>query len=114
MQITVDYKPAHAMAKVSLAAGEKIVAESGAMIGMSTSVDMQTQARGGIAKGLGRMFLGGESFFQNTFTATNGPGEVLLAHSLCGDIVTLDVNSDGYFIQGGSYIAATEGRGGQQ
>jgi len=57
-------------------------------------------------KGLKRMF-GGESFFRNTFTAQGGPGEVLLAHSLCGDMVTLDMSPNGYLIQSSSYIAST-------
>lgn len=94
------------MAKVVLGPGEQIRAESGAMVGMSTNIHMETQAQGGIMKGLKRMF-GGESFFQNTFTAQGGQGEVLLAHTLCGDIVTLDMNPNGYFVQSSSYIASS-------
>ena len=56
--------------------------------------------------GLKRMF-GGESFFRNTFTAQNGPGEVLLAQALCGDMVTLQMTPTGYFIQNSAYIAST-------
>jgi uncharacterized protein (TIGR00266 family) len=66
---------------------------------------MQTHS-GGVMSGLKRMF-GGESFFRNTFTAAGGPGEVLFAHSLCGDMVVLDMNGAGYFIQSSSYIAST-------
>ena len=106
MQIEIGYRPAQAMARVALAAGESIRAESGAMVGMSTNVQMQTASTGGIMKGIKRMF-GGESFFQNTFTAQHGPGEVLLAHSLCGDIVSLDMTQAGYFIQSSSYIASS-------
>ncbi|MBK7584043.1 MAG: TIGR00266 family protein [Myxococcales bacterium] len=105
MQIDIQYRPAHSLAKVSLEPNESVVAESGAMVGMSTNVQMQTQA-GGLMSGLKRMF-GGESFFRNTFSATNGPGEVLLAHSLCGDMVVLDLTAPGYFIQSSSYIAST-------
>ncbi len=105
MQIDVAYRPAHALAKVTLAPNEQVVAESGAMVGMSTNVNMETQS-GGVMSGLKRMF-GGESFFRNTFTAQGGPGEVLLAHSLPGDIVTLDMTQPGYFIQSSSFIAST-------
>lgn len=105
MQIRVDYRPAHSLAAVALAPGESIVAESGAMVGMSTSVTMQTQS-GGLMSGLKRM-MGGESFFRNTFTAGAHPGEVLLAHSLCGDMVTLDMTSAGYLVQNSSFIAST-------
>jgi uncharacterized protein (TIGR00266 family) len=105
MQIQVDYRPAHSLAKIHLQPNESVVAESGAMVGMSTNVAMQTQS-GGMMSGLKRMF-GGESFFRNTFTAQGGPGEVLLAHSLCGDMVTLEMIPAGYYIQSSSYIAST-------
>ncbi|MFO0571495.1 MAG: TIGR00266 family protein [Polyangiaceae bacterium] len=105
MRFDIQYRPAHSLAKVSLDPNESVVAESGAMVGMSTNIQMQTQS-GGLMSGLKRMF-GGESFFRNTFTAANGPGEVLLAHSLCGDMVVLDVPAAGYFIQSSSYIAST-------
>lgn len=106
MQIEVGYRPAQSMARVVLENGEAIRAESGAMVGMSTNVHMATEATGGVMSGLKRMF-GGESFFQNTFTAQGGQGEVLLAHSLCGDTVVLPMNPQGYFIQSSSYIACS-------
>src|SRR5215831_14816293 len=97
MQFDVMYRPAHSMARTLLNPGESVVAESGAMVGMSMNVQMQTQA-GGFAKGLKRMF-GGESFFRNTFTAAGSPGEVLFAPSLCGDMRVLDLTQAGYFLQ---------------
>src|SRR5690349_439419 len=105
-QIDIGYRPAHSLARVALQPGESIVAESGAMVGMSTNVHMQTQAQGGLMGGLKRMF-GGESFFRNTFTAQGGPGEVLLAQPLCGDMIVLDMTQMGYFVQSSSFIAST-------
>lgn len=105
MQIDVLYRPAHSMARVVLNANESITAEAGAMIGMSPNVQMQTQA-GGLMSGLKRMF-GGESFFRNTFTAHHGPGEVLLAHALCGDMRVLEMTQAGYFVQSSSFVAST-------
>ncbi len=105
-QIEIGYRPAHSMARVALQPGESIVAESGAMVGMSTNVAMQTQSQGGMMGGLKRMF-GGESFFRNTFTAQNGPGEVLLAQALCGDMTLLEMTPHGYFIQNSAYVAST-------
>ena len=66
MNFDIQYRPAHSLAKVSLEANESVVAESGAMVGMSTNVQMQTQS-GGLMSGLKRMF-GGESFFRNTLS----------------------------------------------
>ena len=106
MQIDIGYRPAHSLAKVTLQHGEQVVAESGAMVGMSTNVQMQTQNQGGLMGGLKRMF-GGESFFRNTFTAANGPGEVLLAHALCGDMAVLEMTPTGYFLTSSTYIASS-------
>lgn len=105
MQVEIGYRPSQSMARVLLQPGESVVAESGAMVGMSTNVQMQTQA-GGLMSGLKRMF-GGESFFRNTFTAAQGPGEVYFATPLCGDMVTLDMTPNGYFVQSSSYVACS-------
>jgi uncharacterized protein (TIGR00266 family) len=105
MQINILYRPSQSVAQCWLETGEALMAESGAMMGMSTNVDMQTQS-GGLLKGLKRMF-GGESFFRNTFTANGGPGEVLLAHSLCGDMAVLPMTPQGFYLQNSAYIAST-------
>jgi hypothetical protein len=89
MQINLLYRPSQTLAQVWLAPGESVIAESGAMVGMTTNVQMQTQS-GGLMSGLKRIF-GGESFFRNTFTAQGGQGEVLFAPPLCGDMAVLDV-----------------------
>ena len=109
MQIDIGYRPAHSMARVQLQHGEAILAESGAMVGMSTNVQMQTGMQnkgGGLLGGLKRA-LAGESWFRNTFTAQNGPGEVLLAHALCGDMQVLDMTPQGYYLTSGSFIASS-------
>jgi len=105
MQVNLLYRPSQSLAQCWLQNGESVVAESGAMVGMSTNVQMQTQS-GGFLKGLKRMF-GGESFFRNTFTAQNGPGEVLLGQTLCGDMIALDMTPEGYFVQSASFIASS-------
>jgi uncharacterized protein (TIGR00266 family) len=105
MQIEILYRPAHSLARVHLTPGEAILAEAGAMVGMSTNVQMQTQS-GGLGKGLLRMF-GGESFFRNTFTAQGGAGEVLLAQPLCGDMALLEMTQNGYLITSASFVAST-------
>jgi uncharacterized protein (TIGR00266 family) len=105
MQVNVLYRPSQTIAQCWLAPNESVVAESGAMVGMSTNVQIQTQS-GGVMSGLKRM-LGGESFFRNTFTAAGGQGEVLFATSLCGDMTTLDVGETGWFLQNSTYVAST-------
>jgi uncharacterized protein (TIGR00266 family) len=105
MQFDILYRPAHSLARVVIQPGESVVAESGAMVGMSTNVQMQTQS-GGVVSGLKRLF-GGESFFRNTFYVQDAPGEVLLAHALCGDMALLEMTAAGYYVQSSSFIAST-------
>ncbi|HSN99126.1 MAG TPA: TIGR00266 family protein [Candidatus Nanopelagicales bacterium] len=104
MQVNLLYKPSQTLAQCWLAPGESVMAESGAMVGMSTNVQMQTQA-GGIMSGLKRMF-GGESFFRNTFVSQGGQGEVLFATPLCGDMMVLEAGQRQYCIQSSAYVAS--------
>ncbi len=105
MQVNILYRPSQTIAQVWLQANESLLAESGAMMGMSTNVQMQTQS-GGIMKGLKRLF-GGESFFRNTFTAHGGQGEVLLTTPLCGDMMVLDVGQQQWLVQNSAYVASS-------
>ncbi len=105
MQINVLYKPSQALAQIWLSPGESVIAESGAMVGMTPNVAMQTQS-GGLMSGLKRMF-GGESFFRNTFTAHQGQGEVLFATPLCGDIVVLEAGQRQWCIQNSAFVASS-------
>lgn len=108
MKIEISCRPVHSIARVSLDAGESVVAESGAMVATSTNVGIQTSG-GGLKKGLKRLF-GGEAFFRNTFTANGGPGDVWLAQKLCGDMTTLDVAAGReWFIQSSAFVASSPG-----
>jgi uncharacterized protein (TIGR00266 family) len=104
MQVNVLYRPSQTVAQVWVQPGEGLMAESGAMMGMSTNVNMQTQS-GGLMKGLKRMF-GGESFFRNTFTAQGGQGEVLLTTPLCGDMAVLEVGAQQWYVQNSAYVGS--------
>ena len=113
MHFDIEYKPAHSLAIAQLAAGEMVRAESGAMVSMTSNVQVETNATrkktGGLFKGLKRAMLGGESFFTNTFTASGGPGHVTLAPTLCGDMVVHDLApNEELLIQGSSYVAAPD------
>lgn len=105
MQVNILYRPSQTIAQCWLQTGESLMAESGAMMGMSTNVAMQTQS-GGMLKGLKRMF-GGESFFRNTFTAQGGQGEVLLTTPLCGDMAVLDVGQRQWCLQNSAYVGSS-------
>jgi uncharacterized protein (TIGR00266 family) len=105
MDHTIDYRPSFALLTISLDAGESVRAEAGAMVSYSDGVSVETKANGGVLGSLKRSVLGGESFFQNTFTAETG-GEVTLAPPLAGDIVEYELDGESLLVQSGSYMAS--------
>ena len=107
MKYEITHTPSYALGVISLAAGESIQAESGAMVSMSDSVSMKTEARGGIMSGLKRKALGGESFFVNEFMAAEMAGEVTVAPALPGDVIALELTGAPLLIQSGSFLAAS-------
>ena len=109
MQIEITHRPGNAAAKVHLEAGESITAEGGAMIAMSEHLQMETTThkrdQGSILGALKRMVTG-ESFFLNHFSTQSAPGEVILATTLCGDMMEYQVDGPGLLVQSGSYVAS--------
>jgi uncharacterized protein (TIGR00266 family) len=104
MNITVEHRPSYALGIVELQNGESVKAESGAMVSMIGNIQVESGLQGGLFKSALRKVLGGESFFVNTFTAADGPGQVTFAPSLPGDITDLEVAGDLY-VQSSSYLA---------
>lgn len=99
------YRPTFSVARVLLEPGEGIRAESGAMVSMSPTIQIESKAQGGLGKAIGRLFAG-ESFFQTTFTATHGPGEVILAPSALGDVFSVDLQPQaGMMVTSGCFLA---------
>jgi uncharacterized protein (TIGR00266 family) len=109
MQVEVLYRPSYSLAKVSLERDEKIQVESGAMVGMTPSMGMETEARGGILKSIARSMLARESFFMNTYTGMKDGDNILLAPPLPGDIAVVEMQGHSLLVQSGSYLASTEG-----
>lgn len=69
MEHEILYRPSYSLLRVNLRQGESIAAEAGAMVSMSSGIEIETRARGGVFGALKRSVLGGESFFINTFHA---------------------------------------------
>ena len=110
MKYEILHEDAFPVVRCDLAAGERIKAESDAMIAMSGNLSIEGKREGSILGGLARKFLSGESFFFQEIVANNGPGSVLFAHALPGGIV--DVELDGSYnlrVQKDGFLAATSG-----
>jgi uncharacterized protein (TIGR00266 family) len=101
-------KPDFTMVRVQFdAQGEQITCESAAMVARDSGVQMQTAMRGGLMAAAKRKLLGGESIFQNTFTAT-APGQTMyFAPGPEGDVTALEL--DGrmpIFMNSGAFLGA--------
>lgn len=70
---------------VSLQAGERLTSEAGAMTFVSGNIAMEVEMPGGLAGGLKRKLLAGESLFVTRYTA-NGAGTVGLTGPFPGSI----------------------------
>ncbi len=108
MRVEILFRPSYSVAKVLLDPNEGVVAESGAMVGMSTDLQVETKMRGGLLQSLARSVLGGESFFVNTYRASSRGGELLLAPTLPGDVFAMEMGGETYLVQSGSFLASSE------
>jgi uncharacterized protein (TIGR00266 family) len=110
MNIELLHQPDSAIARVTLNAGEELVAQAGAMIAMSGYVNASTTLRqgkgGGIAGGLKRM-LAGESLFLSVFRSPTDGNEVWLAPKLLGDLLIYEMTGQDLIVQATSYLACS-------
>lgn len=90
--------------EVSLSRGESVFTQSGGMFYQTEGIKMDTNTRGGLFKGIGRMFAG-ESMFMATYTATQD-AKVAFASTLPGSIIPVDVSEGRFTIQKGAFLAA--------
>jgi len=93
------------MVTLSLAEGEEIAAEAGAMVNMSGNMQMTSTVTGGLLKGLKRMVTG-ESFFLSHFIPAGGSGQVAFAGNVPGKIVPISLNGNEFIAQQDAYLCA--------
>ena len=108
LQFEITQRPDFAITKVDIPAGQKIFAEPSAMVSMSPNVHLEAGFKGGLGKTFGR-FLGGESLIINTFTAQDGPGEIMFAGGAAGDVAYHRLNGNTMYLQRGAYMFNSEG-----
>lgn len=90
------------------APNESIYTQSGGMTWMSEGIEMSTNARGGLMKGIGRMFAG-ESLFMATYKASRAGASIAFASTVAGQILPVDIGVNGGLIcQKGAFLCAEE------
>lgn len=90
--------------EVSLSRGESMFTQSGGMFYQTEGIRMDTNTRGGLLKGIGRMFAG-ESMFMATYTAMQD-AKVAFASTVPGSIMPINVSEGRFTIQKGAFLAA--------
>lgn len=108
MKYEIRYKPAFSTLFVTLAPGERLVAESGAMTSMDGQILMDTEFSGSFFSALLKAFLGRESLFVNIFhNPTNDPHQIVLSSSTMGDMAYVKLQGNEICFQPGAFIACT-------
>ena len=86
--------------------GESMYTQSGGMAWMSDGIEMDTNTRGGLMKGIGRMFAG-ESLFMASYKATKPGATIAFASTVAGEVMPVDVGETGGLIcQKGAFLCA--------
>ena len=95
--------------EMTLNAGESVYTQSGGMAYQTEGIEMNTNARGGVMKSLGRMFAG-ESIFMANYTATKDGASVAFASTVPGSVIPIDLsqNPGGYILQKGAFLCAEQ------
>ena len=95
--------------EMTLNKGESVYTQSGGMAYQTEGIEMNTNARGGVMKSLGRMFAG-ESIFMANYTATKDGASVAFASTVPGSVIPIDLsqNPGGYILQKGAFLCAEQ------
>ncbi len=93
--------------EVTLGRGESMFTQSGGMVWQSMGVKMTTNARGGIARSLGRMFTG-ESIFMANYTAEADGVKIAFGSTVPGTVVPVDITRSELICQKGAFLCAEQ------
>jgi len=97
----IKYGPSYSLLKINLE-NQEITAETGAMVYMDKSINIDTNMKGGLIGALKRAVVG-ENLFLNKF---KGTGTLALSPSYVGDIVHHDLEG-ALYVQSGAYLASS-------
>ena len=104
MEFRIENQPVFTTLTIAMQQGESFKAEAGAMVAMSTTLEMQAKGSGKGFLGSIKAAIGGEAFFAALYTAEHGTGELVLAPTMPGDVIRFDLQGTIY-AQGGAYLA---------
>lgn len=96
--------------EVTLNAGESMYTQSGGMVWQTEGIEMKTNTKGGLMKGLGRM-LAGESLFMATYSATKDGATIAFGSTVPGDVIAVNLSetNGGIMAQKSAFLCAQDG-----
>lgn len=96
--------------EVTLNKGETVYTQTGGMSYQTEGIAMKTNTRGGIMKGIGRMF-SGEALFMANYIAERDGAMVAFGTTVPGNIIPVDLSQmpNGITVQKGSFLCAEDG-----
>ena len=93
---------------IMLDEGESIYTQSGGMVWMASGIIMETNMKGGLMKGLGRM-ISGDSLFIATYTSNAPNQEIAVASTFPGSIVDITLHENTIIAQKSAFLCAQPG-----
>jgi uncharacterized protein (TIGR00266 family) len=115
-QHVIKHQPTFSLLQITMAPGEVLIAEAGAMVARAADLDMVVKLNAGRNPGFfGKMkaifvaflrkVVGGETFFVNHFTSPQG-GWVWLAPAMSGGIMHIPMQGQTMIFSAGAYLAS--------
>ena len=90
---------------IRLDPGQSVYTQSGGMVWMGGGITMETNMKGGLMKGLGRMF-SGDSLFMATYTSSAPDQELAVASTFPGSIIDLELSGNAVIAQKSAFLCA--------
>jgi len=91
---------------ITMAAGDEVRAEAGAMTYMTEGIDMDARMTGGLLGGLKRKFLAGESLFLTYFRSAAQGARVAFSGPYPGKIIRMALQNSAILCQRDSFLCA--------
>lgn len=107
MDYKIEHGPVFTIIRINLKQGEQFRAEAGAMVSMTPTLKLEAKSVGKGLMGTLKAAVGGESFFATLFTAETGDGELVLAPSVLGDVLKMELTGNTIYAEGGAYLAGS-------
>lgn len=94
--------------EMTLKNGDEVYTQSGGMCWRDEPFEMSTSSKGGLIKGIGRMF-SGESMFMSTYKCLKDDSKIAFASTCPGEIIPIDLTgANGVIAQKRAFLCAEE------